>query len=171
MKRFAGEATARFVTNDGLSLAAAEDGTYDFVFSFDSLVHAELEVFHSYVPQIINKLTPRGMAFIHHSNLAANDMMEGRPTHMRGRTVSGNAVAAIIEKHGGAVAVQEVISWVNTGLLDCLTLFGRKSAYSAPMIKLRNPSFLDEADMIKKFQSPYSNIGNVVASVPSDGTR
>jgi hypothetical protein len=162
MKRFASEPKARFVTNDGLSLDAAEDGAYDLIFSFDSLVHAELDVFDSYIPQIISKLSPRGMAFIHHSNLAARDMTHGKPTHGRATTVSGEILADLIDKHGGATAVQEVISWVNTGLLDCLTVFGRKRQFSEPPIKLRNPSFIDEADLIKTYHAPYNGLSNFV---------
>jgi len=44
---------AKFVQNDGMSLAEIPDSSVDLVFSFDSLVHAELDVFKSYVPQII----------------------------------------------------------------------------------------------------------------------
>ena len=69
--RFAATKHARFFDNDGHSLAAAPDDSFDLIFSFDSLVHAEHDVLQSYVPQILRKLSSTGVAFIHHSNLLA----------------------------------------------------------------------------------------------------
>ncbi len=65
---FARAPHARFLQNDGLSLAEIADGSVDVVFSFDSLVHAELDVLSQYIPQIMQKLTATGIAFLHHSN-------------------------------------------------------------------------------------------------------
>ncbi len=45
------------------------DGSIDFVFSFDSLVHAEEDVIRSYLDQLGQKLRPDGVGFLHHSNL------------------------------------------------------------------------------------------------------
>jgi UDP-N-acetylglucosamine 2-epimerase (non-hydrolysing) len=45
------------------------DRSVDFVFSFDSLVHAEAEVIRQYLLQISKKLRDRGGGFIHHSTL------------------------------------------------------------------------------------------------------
>jgi hypothetical protein len=41
----------------------------DFLFSFDSLVHAEQDVIAAYLSQLARKLSP--MASIHHSNIGA----------------------------------------------------------------------------------------------------
>ena len=46
-----------------------EDGSIDFVFSFDSLVHVEADVLDAYLDQLARKLTPDGVGFIHHSNM------------------------------------------------------------------------------------------------------
>jgi hypothetical protein len=45
------------------------DGGVDFIFSFDSLVHAEDAVLKAYVAEFAKKLRPNGAAFLHHSNL------------------------------------------------------------------------------------------------------
>jgi SAM-dependent methyltransferase len=157
-KRFSFAPHARFVTNDGLSLAAAQDGLYDLIFSFDSLVHAEVEVLEAYIPEILKKLSPDGMAFIHHSNLADHGSLNGLRSHGRGKTVSGSVVETLVNRNGGYVAVQETINWVETSLIDCLTLFGRRNSDIQSTIKLANPSFQEEAALIKTFQSPYSKI-------------
>ena len=57
---------ALFYPNDGLSLNMVPDALFDFIFSFDSLVHAEIDVLEAYIPQILQKLRPNGVAFIHH---------------------------------------------------------------------------------------------------------
>ena len=157
--RFEKTQHARFESNDGMTLAAAEDGAYDFIFSFDSLVHAEIDVFHSYIPEILRKLKPGGAAFIHHSNYAAGQLPEGHHDHSRGASVSGAAVADIITASGGAVIVQEVITWIDAHLLDCLTVFGRQDGgHQQPPALLSNPHFGEEANLIARFQAPYSSI-------------
>jgi SAM-dependent methyltransferase len=158
-RRFEGSPHAAFAVNDGLSLDLATDGQFDLVFSFDSLVHAEIDVFESYVPQILRKLSPRGVAFLHHSNLAEADLLPGQPCHGRGKTMSGGAIAKIIAGSGGSVIVQEVIAWVKSGLIDCLTLFGRVESFGGIRpVWLKNPSFMVETSLIKTYQQPYSTV-------------
>lgn len=68
-QRFANESHIRYYINDGKSLSMIEDNSIDFVFSFNSLVHAEAEVISAYISEISRKLSANGVAFIHHSNL------------------------------------------------------------------------------------------------------
>jgi SAM-dependent methyltransferase len=140
-----------FHQNDGLDLRAAT-GPYDFIFSFDSLVHADIDVFDSYVPQILSKLTNDGVAFIHHSNFPAS----GSPNnpHIRSQNVDSDKIAELIGKFGGSVLVQERINWRGgLELVDCLTTFSRHRAQ--PPIKFDNPLFMTEARIIKDFHSRY----------------
>src|SRR5262249_21566843 len=58
-----------YYVTDGKSLDMVGDGTVDFIFSFDSLVHAEDVVLKAYASEFSKKLRPNGTAFIHHSNL------------------------------------------------------------------------------------------------------
>lgn len=155
---FAAANHARFVKNDGLSLEEA-DGSFDFVFSFDSLVHGELDVFTHYIPQIIARLTPNGAAFIHHSNLRAIPDHASNP-HCRATSVDAAQIAALIVDHGGCVLIQEVVNWGGQMLSDCLTMFGRADSSTdqlAPIV-IANPRFMDEAELIRASQSDYSRI-------------
>jgi len=70
-QRFASEPKITCHVNDGKSLAMVPDNSIDFVFSFDSLVHAEADVIQSYLNQLATKLKPTGFGFLHHSNLGA----------------------------------------------------------------------------------------------------
>lgn len=158
-REFAEVPHARFVANDGVSLDAAENGAFDFVFSFDSLVHAEMDVLDSYIPQILRKLSPKGVAFIHHSNLAQGTILEGEHAHSRAETPSVTKVAASVVAHGGVALVQETVSWMGAGLIDCLTTFARADGYpDAAPIQIENLDFQREAHLIRKYQSPYATL-------------
>ena len=70
-ERFAQNPNLEFRVNDGLTFPMVENGSVDFAFSFDSLVHAESDVLASYAKELARVLKPGGVAFIHHSNLEA----------------------------------------------------------------------------------------------------
>ena len=105
-QRFAAHDRAYFIQNDGVSLQVIDDGAIDFVFSFDSLVHVELDILAPYCQQIVRKLGPSGVAFLHHSN-AANGIDANNPNaEGRAKSVSSQAVREVIEKAGGRVLMR-----------------------------------------------------------------
>ncbi len=67
-ERFADRPGARFEVNDGVTLPMVADASTDFAFSFDSLVHVEIEVLSGYLDELARVLTSEGVAFLHHSN-------------------------------------------------------------------------------------------------------
>lgn len=68
-KRFDTCSHIKYFVNDGKSLEMIPDDSIDFVFSFDSLVHAEDDVIKAYTEQLAKKLKDDGVGFIHHSNI------------------------------------------------------------------------------------------------------
>jgi SAM-dependent methyltransferase len=168
-ERFGDVAHASFVRNDGRSLAKVPDRSVDFVFSFDSLVHVELDVIHAYVQQIVRKLTPSGAAFLHHSNALAAGPAEAAK-HARAADVSAELVREVVERSGGRVLVQEELNWGGTALTDAFTLFSTEAAFAGhhPVL-VKNPSFMLEAELVRKNLSPYSAIGIPVAEEPGPG--
>lgn len=144
-----------FLKNDGLSLDKVEEASCDMVFSFDSLVHCDMEIIQSYIPEILRVLTPGGVAFIHHSNLLSFGGSIGQP-HARSLTVSADTVASSIEGAGGSPLIQEIINWGGEHMHDCLTLFGRYSA-GAKLVRIENPKFMIEALSIRDFQAQWSH--------------
>jgi len=70
-RRFAGCAHIGYHVNDGCSLPMIADRSVDFAFSYDSLVHVERDVMAGYLRELARVLAPDGVAFLHHSNLAA----------------------------------------------------------------------------------------------------
>jgi SAM-dependent methyltransferase len=153
--RFADCDHATFVQNDGLSLAAAPGGL-DFVFSFDSLVHCEVDVFAAYIPQLLAKLSETGIVFLHHSNLRACAGLEANP-HNRAQSVSAQDITDLVVRSGGTVHIQEIINWGGDDLIDCLTTFGISSQQRpGHTVTISNGLFMREAELIRDCQSPYS---------------
>ena len=125
-ERFSACQKAQFFVNDGLSLECVAGRRFDLIFSFDSLVHADFDVIAAYIQQIIPLLNADGVAFIHHSNLAA---VSGENTGHRSETVSGDLVAQLIASSEGRVLIQEQMAWEGDLLSDCYTTFCRQGSF------------------------------------------
>lgn len=155
---FESSSHARFLKNDGMSLDVVPDNMFDLVFTFDSLVHAETEVMDSYVPQILRKLAPGGVAFVHHSNMAALSPMEGVP-HGRSFSVSAETVASAVRGAGGNMLIQEIINWHGVAMIDCISTFCRPERDSKiTSARIWNSQFGAEVELIRTTQAPYSGI-------------
>ena len=136
------------------------DRSIDFVFSYDSLVHVELDVMGEYIWQICQKLKPTGAAFLHHSNamgesVDAEEAREGA----RGASVSSLLVKQLVEDCSGKVLIQEEINWIRKSRTDCMTTFVPEgSPTTFPFQLIRNDDFLLEARLVRTNQSPYAQI-------------
>jgi SAM-dependent methyltransferase len=97
--RFAAEHHAEFHTNDGTSLALVADNSIDFCFSYDSLVHAEADVLAGYLRELASKLTPDGVALIHHSNLGADVGGAGRAVVRNRRAAAEDRARRWVKRH------------------------------------------------------------------------
>ena len=175
-QRFAGSSHITFYVNDGRSLAMIPDQSVDFVFSFDSLVHAEAEVLREYLTQLSQKLTPKGVGFIHHSNLGAypngQAIANKLPWRLRKALVEAgwlvstawrteNMTAERFEQYCQAAGLQcisqEKINWMfGKHLIDCFSLFTRKdSVWARPNRVVENPRFMAEARTISRLADLY----------------
>jgi hypothetical protein len=118
-----------------------EGRQFDFVFSFDSLVHADWDAVGHYVPQVVRLLAPGGLAFLHHSNLGAQP--DAKVVGHRSTDVSPERVREAAERVGGKVLVQERISWTEEVLSDCFTLLGRADEWPDwEPVQQTNPTIL-----------------------------
>jgi SAM-dependent methyltransferase len=156
-ERFAAYPQVVVYQNDGLSLDMVQDGSVDFVFSFDSLVHVEADVIASYLWQIKKKLTPDGVGFIHHSNLAeCPPNLPAEKVHWRGMMA-----AAIFEQHcvsaGMRCIVQEKVNWTGGAmLLDCFSTFTlMDSKWDRGNLVIDNDRLMLEADMVRELSRAY----------------
>lgn len=144
-QRFAADAHITYHVNDGYSLAMVP-GHFNVIFSFDSLVHVEIDIIDGYLAQIGGMLARDGICFLHHSNLGEymkrglsyipRSILEREDfnTNWRAESVDAATVAALAERHDLAVIGQELVNWGATGLYgmslftDCFSLFTHKGS-------------------------------------------
>jgi ubiquinone/menaquinone biosynthesis C-methylase UbiE len=165
-KRFLKDTHITYHVNDGKSLAMIPDASIDFVFSFDSLVHAEEDVIEIYLTQLARKLTPNGVGFIHHSNIGVYvDPTTGElpdflfNDHWRATSMTARRFKDFCSAAGLQCIAQELINWgTKVALIDCFSLFtGRDSAWARPNRLLINKSFMDEASYLRKVMLLYTD--------------
>jgi SAM-dependent methyltransferase len=149
-KRFRSDRRLAFYANDGRSLSAVGDGAAEFVFSFDSLVHVEHDVMEHYVAELARVLSPDGVAFLHHSNMAAYPAEEVGPRipHWRSGSVSSQTVSDAASRMGLSCFKQELIQWGadHTFLSDGFSWVTRSGAkHDRPRQVLSNAAFMREA--------------------------
>lgn len=168
--RFAGDSHLEYHVNDGMSLDMIEDGSVDFVFSFDSLVHADAGVMTAYLTQLGRKLRDGGAGFIHHSNLGMYrgltmlTVLERRPwapsfrrvyervvrEHLRDRTMSARRFRSACAAAGLSCDRQELVDWYGSHrLIDCLSTFHHDRTAGRSTRVVRNPRFMAEAARIR----------------------
>lgn len=170
----------RFHVNDGRSLAAVEDGSVDFAFSFDSLVHSDPEVVRGYVQELQRKLVPGGAGFIHHSHLGSRPIARTAVQHvlkrLPGRVRAGLSRRGLTPQFGGrdlhmtaelfAAACreagldcvgQELIDWVGVALApcDCLSTFINRPPGQPPRV-VQNLEFMAAAAQIRRLAPLYA---------------
>jgi SAM-dependent methyltransferase len=158
-KRFVKQRSMKFHVNDGRSLGAVKKDAVGFIFSFDSLVHAEADVLDAYLREIKRTLKPEGAAMIHHSNLgkllATNEKVE--ETHGRAHSMSADLFASFAKTAGLYVISQEIISWGNTAEIDTISIVVReKSPFRRDNVVWHNPLYMQEASYIRQLSHIYS---------------
>lgn len=168
--RFAASSTPiTYHVNDGRSLEMIADGSLDFVFSFDSLVHAEADVIDGYLQQLARKLAPDGVGFLHHSTIkdalpGEGDVVEPEIAYVRTLWRSESMSAALFremcERAGLACISQEVINWgTNLPLpIDCLSTFTRADGRLArPTRIVYNGRFMQQARYLANLAPLYTS--------------
>ena len=175
-QRFASESHITYHVNDGKSLAMIPDESIDFVFSFDSLVHAEADVLEAYLDQLAKKLKKDGIGFIHHSNIGEYrdklSVAEKVPSrlrthlinkgwlvsnpHWRALSVTARLFEQQCDRAGLQCISQELINWDDKLLNDAFSTFTKKgSIWDRPNRVLRNPNFAREANFISQLSRLY----------------
>jgi ubiquinone/menaquinone biosynthesis C-methylase UbiE len=183
-KRFASESHIQYYVNDGKSLHMIAEESIDFIYSFDSLVHADIGVLEGYLSQFSRILARNGVAFIHHSNLGEYHALYkkiGKIPKLKGLlarmgvleknitwrdwSVDASKIESIAQKHGLRCISQEMICWrTKKTFNDCMTMLVRAdSSLTTSNRKLRNPNFMREAaDLValSRLYSPEAKVAN-----------
>ncbi|MBC7771360.1 MAG: class I SAM-dependent methyltransferase [Pyrinomonadaceae bacterium] len=164
--RFAADTNITYGVNDGKTLPMVEDGSVDFAFTWDSLVHAERTSLESYVKELARVLGPRGSAFIHHSNVGAYwsalgpectvDRVQGRAI-----TMSAEAMRQACEASGLACFTQELISWGSSPIrTDCISVIGRSETPVQTRVTEHN-DWPSEMKVVRERAHRYRSPGDV----------
>ncbi len=174
-ERFASDRHIYYHVNDGKSLAGIADGSIDFAFSFDSLVHVEVDVIQGYLFELAKKLRPDGVGFFHHSNAGEYERTFTASSHLpgilrkslvktqmldrqQGRALSMTAgrFEACATEAGLKCISQELINWDSRRLIDCISIVTPlASRWARANRVVRNPDFMKEADSIRRLASVY----------------
>ena len=164
-RRFGSDPKVSFHLNQGNSLAMIPDGSVDFVFSFDSLVHVRRQTIETYLSQFGAKLKPDGLAFVHHSNLGEHTASvlgrarkkKIRPAdHQRDPEMTASMFRELAERHGLKIVGQEQVNWRGRRLIDCFSIVTRQaSKWKAGTRPLRNRDFMLEAQLIRRVAEHY----------------
>jgi GT2 family glycosyltransferase/glycosyltransferase involved in cell wall biosynthesis/ubiquinone/menaquinone biosynthesis C-methylase UbiE/predicted negative regulator of RcsB-dependent stress response len=174
-ERFKDYSHIRYFVNDGKSLEMIADNSIDFVFSWDSLVHAESDVLRSYLLQLSRKLKEGGAGFLHHSNVGAyknpdTGQLSIVNKHWRATSMSAELFRQYCNEAGLVCVTQEIIGWGGNILNDCFSYFIKDSSYSGPgTIVNELPDFMNEAAEAKKLSQtdivePYKTIQQLLDS-------
>jgi hypothetical protein len=162
-RRFRRDRRLSFHVNDGKSLTAVHDRTVEFAFSFDSLVHVEQDVMDAYLDELARVLSDDGVAFLHHSNMAAytTEQIGPRIPHWRSGSVSAESVAQTATGVGLNCFRHELVTWGTDHqfLSDSFTWIARTdSKHDRPRKVLENTTFMEEAHQARPRirWSPYA---------------
>lgn len=158
-KRFSSDNNINYYVNDGISLEMIKSNSIDFLFSFDSLVHANPQTLENYIKQFDGILTDDGVAFIHHSNLKNHiEAIRGKERlHIRDPEVSAEVVAKLVSESGLQCITQELVNWGGKSTIDCITTITKQnSKWSRVNRVLENDRFMTNAELLKEISWLYS---------------
>lgn len=124
-KRFCFDKKANFELNNGKSIGAAKDKSVDFIFSMDSLVHAEVDAIEPYIEEFSRCLSEYGTGFIHHSNMGEHNHKSISNHHQRATSVSADVFRDLCLKYNLKCISQEKLNWGQAETNDCFSLFAR----------------------------------------------
>jgi hypothetical protein len=162
-RRFGSRPDTEFHVNDGTSLAMVPDGSVDFVFSWDSLVHAEADVIAGYLRQMPKKFAPNGVGILHHSNFGvyAETMPDRTPwvanKGWRAQSMTAERFREQCERAGLVCVGQEIFNWWGSPLSDCFSVFTLPSSrWARPHQVLVNDHFIEEANALSQMMQLYT---------------
>src|SRR5205823_10224042 len=121
-RRFSGRGFS-FIVNSGYDLSDIPDQDVTFVYSFDAMVHFDLEIILLYIKEFKRILKTGSYGFVHHSNFtkAPGQNFTLNP-HWR-NFMSKELFCHLCIRNGLIIEEQQAIDWGSDPCLDCLTVF------------------------------------------------
>jgi ubiquinone/menaquinone biosynthesis C-methylase UbiE len=122
-KHFPKDRTAALL-NDGMGLSTLETAAFTFLYTFDAMVHFDLEIVIAYITEFSRVLTPGAYAFVHHSNYTANPGGDFRCNPHWRNFMSAGVFKHVASRSGFDVVHQSILSWGEPDN-DCITMLRR----------------------------------------------
>ena len=154
-KRFSKDKNIKYYVNDGKKLSLIKERSVDYIFSWDSLVHCEIDVIESYINEFAGILKPNGYGFIHHSNMKIFKNNRINPG-CRGRTVDAGLFRKLCQISHLRIITQEIINWGEAHLSDCISIFTTEQNPKENRSNIiENTYFMDEAENLRRISQFY----------------
>lgn len=110
------------VQNNGADLSQLESEAYTFLYSFDAMVHFDIEIVFAYMPEFARVLRRGSYALIHHSNYTDSPGSDFQKNpHWRNYMSAGIFQHSAI-RSGLIVIEQKILTWGDDPDLDCITI-------------------------------------------------
>lgn len=145
---------AVFRKTDGKTIPLP-DGSVDFIFSWDSLVHCDFETIKAYLVEIKRVLRVGGHAFIHHSNWGDRPQEN---THWRAKGVKAWDVNVQAVLTGLNVEVQEIVTWGGHEWSDAFTTLSKPEGKATGKTGVFNRGFVSEVSNAKFIHDLYASV-------------
>lgn len=117
------------VQNNGIDLSTLDSQAFTFVYTFDSMVHFDLELVISYVEEFSRVIKVGGFVFMHHSNYSSSPGSDFRKNPHWRNFMSAGIMRHIAIRNKFEVIEQKVIDWGKgprmESKIDCLSLLKR----------------------------------------------
>jgi ubiquinone/menaquinone biosynthesis C-methylase UbiE len=119
--RFKDETGITYHACDGQSIPLWGD-TYTLVYCFDAMVHFEPETVFNYLHEIYRVLVPGGRAFLHHSNNGGIVNQDWKLNPHARNYMTQSLFRYWAKKAGFKIIYSQIIDWVESKNLDCITV-------------------------------------------------
>lgn len=113
------------VQNNGLDLSVLPSNGFSHVYSFDAMVHFDLELVIAYIAEFARVLERDGTALIHHSNFSQSPGSDFRSNPHWRNFMSDGLFSHVAQRHNFSIMEQKIIGWGNVPELDCITVMKR----------------------------------------------
>ncbi len=125
--RFSPDPQVDYFICTGFGLTGLPDNTFSFYYSFDSMVHFDVELIAAYMPEFARVIRPGGTAFLHHSNYSDAPGRDFRSNPHWRNFMSAGLFAHLAERSGLRVLSQQPLAWGGMAAIDCITTCRREA--------------------------------------------
>lgn len=116
------EGNTEVIQVDGFSLTGLSSGNYSFLYTFDAMVHFDLEIVISYIFEFNRILRNGGYALVHHSNYTGSPGEDFRNNPHWRNFMSATIFKHIARRANFEIVEQNIIGWGGVEELDCITI-------------------------------------------------